>query len=232
MRARACPWRAFGHVMSHSVQVGIGSPAPVKADVGDAPKSRPARSAAVPLMGSPSARDNINRRKSLAQQIESIEQHTEGEKNVAPIPSIPQHLSPRSPHMRRASRSPKTKSTNMSPSSGAEKTATEVPSISTEELARLLHGGGGGDGNKSGPPSPKGEPGLSPGRVHSPGRSGGGPASKPVTKERSHSVAVAALSEQLKEKEAVVAVPVPMAARKLTLGGDEHTAHVAGSPGK
>ncbi len=222
--------------MSHSIPAGIGSPAPVKLESVDIPKSRPARSAAVPLMGSPSARDNLNRRKSLAQQIESIEQHTgEGDKNVAPIPSIPLHLSPRSPHMRRASRSPKTKSTNMSPSGGTEKVATEVPSISTEELARLLHGGGGGsDGNKSGPPSPKGDPGLSPGRTHSPGR--GVLGAKPVTKERSHSVAVAALSEQLKEKEAAVAVPVPTAVRKLTLGGDElaHQGATAtvGSPSK
>merc|ERR1711991_596999 len=86
---------------------GTGSPTPLRS-----PKSRPARNSQVPVIGSPPSAgkrsSHASRRKSLAQQIDSAE------KPAAAIPAV-QSLSPRSPHLGRASRSPKTKSAVSSP---------------------------------------------------------------------------------------------------------------------
>jgi hypothetical protein len=129
----------------------------------------------VPLLGSPPRQSHAaSRRKSLAQQIEGAEER------AAALPSV----SPRSPHLGRASRSPKTKSTAVPGSSmagglgDALPAAGELPRICTEDLARLLHA--------DGPPSPT------------------GPAPTVAV------VPVAGLSEQLKEK----AAPVPLSPKK------------------
>ncbi len=129
-------------------------------------------------MGSPPKVSHAaSRRKSLAQQIEGAEER------AAAIPS----LSPRSPHLGRASRSPKTKSTAVLSSSlaasgdhaeavhGHGGAAAEVPRITTEDLAHMLHGGDGG------PPSPTQSAVVTP---------------------------VPGLSDQLKEAKAVAHVPL------------------------
>ena len=110
------------------------------------------------------------------------------EKPAAAIPAV-QSLSPRSPHLGRASRSPKTKSAVSSPQQPMvgeppNSPKGEVPKISTEELARMLHGGD-----------------VTPPAQHSPTITG---------KQSSTAAAVAGLSEQLKKKE--VAAPLPVAA--------------------
>ena len=68
---------------------------------------------------------------------------TGAEKPATSIPSI-NSLSPRSPHLGRASnRSPKHKSSHNSPQLVGEPPASpkgEVPKIATEDLARMLHG--------------------------------------------------------------------------------------------
>lgn len=157
-------------------------------------RSRPARGSGVPVVGSPPSTGPgrvshaAARRKSLAQQIEGQSSLASvvclifcpGEENSNRVSALPA-ISPRSPHLQRVSRSPKTKSTQLPSTKDRSESRGDfldgdVPKICTEDLARMLHGGA-----DEGPRSP--------------------------TSPAAH-VPVAGLSEQLKEKAAVVALPL------------------------